>query len=69
MGVGYRIVDTRRIGRDKRKEGEALDGYAGDASARVVFVTGAAPGYFIGHFSVPWLVRLEEFLRLFKPTV
>ena len=32
---------------------EALDGFAGDASVRVVVVTGGAPGYFIRHLLSP----------------
>jgi enoyl-CoA hydratase len=42
---------------------EALDGFAGDASVRVVIVTGGAPGYFIRHFKVAALIRLAESLR------
>jgi enoyl-CoA hydratase len=35
----------------------------GDASVRVVVVTGGAPGYFIRHFSIAALLRLAESLR------
>src|SRR5260221_2044564 len=42
---------------------EALDRFAGDASVRVVVVTGGAPGYFIRHFKVAALIRLAESLR------
>src|SRR6201981_1735708 len=42
---------------------EALDGFAGDASIRVVIVTGGAPGYFIRHYSIAALIRLAESLR------
>src|SRR5712671_3987444 len=42
---------------------EALDGFAGDASVRIVVVTGGAPGYFVRHFSITSLVRLAESLR------
>jgi enoyl-CoA hydratase len=42
---------------------EALDRFAGDASVRVVIVTGGAPGYFIRHFKVAALIRLAESLR------
>jgi enoyl-CoA hydratase len=42
---------------------EALDRFAGDASVRVVVVTGGAPGYFIRHFDVAALIRLAESLR------
>jgi enoyl-CoA hydratase/carnithine racemase len=42
---------------------EALDGFAGDASVRVVVVTGGAPGYFIRHFTVAALICLAESLR------
>ena len=31
---------------------EALDQFAGDASVRVVVITGGAPGYFNRHFDV-----------------
>src|SRR6266540_3448586 len=37
---------------------EALDGFAGDASVRVVVVTGGAPGYFIRHFTVAALMHI-----------
>src|SRR3982075_100405 len=43
---------------------EALDRFAGDASVRVVVVTGGAPGYFIRHFKVAALIRLAESLRV-----
>jgi enoyl-CoA hydratase/carnithine racemase len=39
---------------------EALDGFAGDASVRIVVVTGGAPGYFIRHFSIAALDRRQE---------
>src|SRR5712692_5925469 len=42
---------------------EALDQFAGDASVRVVVVTGGAPGYFIRHYSIAALIRLAESLR------
>lgn len=42
---------------------EALDRFAGDATVRVVVVTGGAPGYFIRHFKVAALIQLAESLR------
>jgi len=42
---------------------DALDGFAGDASVRVVVVTGGAPGYFIRHFSIPALIEIAGSLR------
>jgi enoyl-CoA hydratase len=42
---------------------EALDGFAGDASVRVVVITGGAPGYFNRHFDVGVLIGLAESLR------
>ena len=42
---------------------EALDEFAGNASVRVVVVTGDAPGYFIRHFSVAALIHVAESLR------
>ncbi len=42
---------------------EALDRFAGDASVRVVVVTGGAPGYFIRHFSIATLIEIAESLR------
>src|ERR1700674_1731265 len=42
---------------------EALHGFAGDASGRVVVVTGGAPGYFIRHFIIDALIRLAESIR------
>src|SRR5260370_23042362 len=42
---------------------EALDRFAGDASVRVVVVTGGAPGYFIRHFSIATLIGIAESLR------
>jgi len=42
---------------------EALDQFAGDASVRVVIITGGAPGYFNRHFDVGVLVGLSESLR------
>src|SRR5258708_12137299 len=42
---------------------EALDRFAGDASVRVVVVTGGAPGYFIRHFSIATLIEMAESLR------
>jgi enoyl-CoA hydratase len=42
---------------------EVLDGYAGDASVRVVVVTGGAPGYFIRHYDIAELISLGESLR------
>src|SRR6202165_1956174 len=42
---------------------EALDQFAGDASIRVVGITGGAPGYFIRHYSIAALISLAESLR------
>ena len=42
---------------------EALEGFAGDVKARVVIVTGGAPGYFNRHFSIPALIEIAESLR------
>src|SRR6266513_5144374 len=42
---------------------EALDQFAGDASIRVVVITGGAPGYFNRHFDVAVLIGLAESLR------
>jgi enoyl-CoA hydratase/carnithine racemase len=42
---------------------EALDQFAGDASIRVVVITGGAPGYFIRHYSIAALISLAESLR------
>lgn len=41
----------------------ALDRFAGDATVRVVVVTGGAPGYFIRHFRIAALIGLAESLR------
>src|SRR6266700_2469358 len=42
---------------------EALERFAGDASVRVVVVTGGAPGYFNRHFNIPALIQIAESLR------
>ena len=42
---------------------EALERFAGDATVRVVIVTGGAPGYFIRHFKVAALIGLAESMR------
>src|SRR6266436_1198647 len=42
---------------------ESLDGFAGDATVRVVVITGVAPGYFNRHFDVGVLIGLAESLR------
>src|SRR3989454_3503736 len=42
---------------------ESLDGFAGDATVRVVVITGGAPGYFNRHFDVGVLIGLAESLR------
>src|ERR1700730_18459495 len=42
---------------------EALERFAGDASVRVVVVTGGAPGYFNRHFHIPALIEIAESLR------
>ena len=42
---------------------EALNKCADDADIRVVIVTGAAPGLFIRHYSIPELVRFAESVR------
>src|SRR3982074_3022738 len=46
---------------------EALSKCAGDPDIRVVIVTGAAPGFFVGHYSIP---ELNEFrsVRKCRPT-
>jgi len=43
---------------------EALNKCAGDADIRVVIVTGAAPGYFVRHYSIPELIRFAESVRV-----
>ncbi len=60
------LGSTRRIYFDEEMGDAlttALDGFAGDASVRVVVVTGGAPGYFIRHYSIAALIRLAESLR------
>jgi enoyl-CoA hydratase len=42
---------------------EALEGFAGDPSVRVVIITGGAPGYFNRHFDIPSLIKIAETLR------
>ena len=42
---------------------EALEGFAGDPSVRVVIITGGAPGYFNRHFDIPSLIKIAEALR------
>src|SRR5436309_10261504 len=42
---------------------EALEKFAGDASVRVVVVTGGAPGYFNRHFNIPALIEIADSLR------
>ena len=42
---------------------EALEGFAGDTSIRVVVITGGAPGYFIRHYDIAALISLAESLR------
>src|SRR6202165_5260901 len=42
---------------------EALDGFAGDSTVRVVIVTGGAPGYFSRHFTIAALIDIAESLR------
>src|ERR1700693_3930770 len=42
---------------------EALNTCAGDADIRVVIVTGAAPGIFVRHYSIPELIRFAESVR------
>jgi enoyl-CoA hydratase/carnithine racemase len=42
---------------------EVLNTCAGDADIRVVIVTGAAPGSFVRHYSIPELVRFAESVR------
>src|SRR5260221_12954765 len=42
---------------------EALSKCAGDADIRVVIVTGAAPGSFVRHYSIPELILLAESVR------
>src|SRR6202049_4859650 len=42
---------------------EALNTCAGDADIRVVIVTGAAPGSFVRHYSIPELIRFAESVR------
>src|ERR1700687_6358996 len=39
---------------------EALSKCAGDADIRVVIVTGAAPGMFVRHYSIPELIGFAE---------
>src|ERR1700752_2082862 len=42
---------------------DALSQCAGDADIRVVIVTGAAPGSFVRHYSIPELIRFAESVR------
>src|SRR3981189_556395 len=42
---------------------EALTKCAGDSDIRVVIVTGAAPGSFVRHYSIPELIRFAESVR------
>src|SRR5712692_918724 len=42
---------------------EALSKCAGDPDIRVVIVTGAAPGSFVRHYSIPELIRFAESVR------
>src|ERR1700704_1420629 len=42
---------------------ETLNQCAGDADIRVVIVTGAAPGSFVRHYSIPELIRFAESVR------
>src|SRR3989475_5830469 len=42
---------------------EALSKCAGDADIRVVIVTGAAPGSFVRHYSIPELIHFAESVR------
>src|SRR5260370_22862862 len=42
---------------------EALNRCAGDADIRVVIVTGAGPGYFVRHYSIPELIGFAESVR------
>ena len=42
---------------------EVLNKCAGDADIRVVIVTGAAPGSFVRHYSIPELIRFAESVR------
>src|SRR6202165_5792550 len=42
---------------------EALSKCAGDADIRVVIVTGAGPGYFVRHYSIPELIGFAESVR------
>jgi len=65
-GIAVTLGSTRRIYFDEEMGDAlttALDGFAGDASVRVVVVTGGAPGYFIRHYSIAALIRLAESLR------
>jgi len=48
---------------DGRRAHRGAGGIRGDASVRVVVVTGGAPGYFIRHYSIAALIRLAESLR------
>jgi enoyl-CoA hydratase len=42
---------------------EALTKCAGDADIRVVIVTGAGPGHFVRHYSIPELISYAESVR------
>src|ERR1700730_10065219 len=42
---------------------EVMNTCAGDADIRVVIVTGAAPGSFVRHYSIPELIRFAESVR------
>src|SRR5260221_3029089 len=42
---------------------EALNKCARDTGVRVVILTGAGPGYFVRHYSIPELIRFAESVR------
>jgi enoyl-CoA hydratase/carnithine racemase len=46
---------------------EALTALANDTTARVIVVTGGAPGYFVRHYSVAELIKTGERLRAGPP--
>jgi len=57
LGNAKRIYSDQEMGDALT---EALDGFAGDASVRVVVVTGGAPGYFIRHFTVAAYLSISQ---------
>jgi len=61
------LGSTRRIYIDQETSDalfEALNKCARDTGVRVVILTGAGPGYFVRHYSIPELIRFAESVRV-----